>query len=117
MEETAHRFVTFRIEKPTPAAEAMARIIHESCKHATEALALCRTLKDVEAIQGRIREVTRLENEADGIYRESDGALFANPPDILLLIKWRELYSWLEETVDACKHLALAISEVVIKGS
>ena len=117
MEETAHRFVTFRIEKPTPAAEAMARIIHESCKHATEALALCRTLKDVEAIQGRIREVTRLENEADGIYRESDGALFANPPDILLLIKWRELYGWLEETVDACKHLALVISEVAIKGS
>jgi uncharacterized protein Yka (UPF0111/DUF47 family) len=117
MEETAHRFVTFRIEKPTPAAEAMARIIHESCKHATEALALCRTLKEVEAIQGHIRDVGRLENEADGIYRESDGALFANPPDILLLIKWRELYSWLEETVDACKHLALAISEVVIKGS
>ncbi|HTU18192.1 MAG TPA: DUF47 family protein [Gemmataceae bacterium] len=30
MEETTHRFVTFRIDKPTPAAEAMARIIHVS---------------------------------------------------------------------------------------
>jgi uncharacterized protein Yka (UPF0111/DUF47 family) len=28
MEETAHRSVTFRIDKPTPAAEAMAKIIH-----------------------------------------------------------------------------------------
>lgn len=117
MEETAHRFVTFRIDKPTPAAEAMARIIFESCKHVTEALSLCRDLKDVEGIQGHIRDVSRLENEADNIYRESDGALFANPPDILLLIKWRELYSWLEDTVDACKHLAVVISEVVIKGS
>ena len=117
MEETAHRFVTFRIDKPTPAAEAMARIIHECCKHVTDALALCRTMKDVEAIQGHIREVSRLENEADDIYRESDGALFANPPDILLLIKWRELYGWLEDTVDACRHLAVVISEVVINGS
>ncbi|HTU18193.1 MAG TPA: hypothetical protein VMG10_09020 [Gemmataceae bacterium] len=83
----------------------------------TDALALCRTMKNVEAIQGHIREVSRLENEADQIYRESDGALFADPPDILLLIKWRELYGWLEETVDACKHLAVVISEVVIKGS
>jgi predicted phosphate transport protein (TIGR00153 family) len=117
LEETAHRFVTFRIDKPTPAAESMARIIHESCKHVTAALKLCRTMKDVEAIQGHIRDVSRLENEADSIYRESDGALFANPPDILLLIKWRELYNWLEETVDACRHLAEVISEVVIKGS
>jgi predicted phosphate transport protein (TIGR00153 family) len=117
MEETAHRFVTFRIDKPTPAALAMAKIIHESCKHVTEALALCRTLKDVAGIQARLLEIHRLENEADGIYRESDGALFADPPDILLLIKWRELYGWLEETVDACKDLATTISEVVIKGS
>ncbi len=117
MEETAHRFVALRIEKPTPAAEAMARIIHECCKHLAQALALCRNLKEAERIQEHIREVSRLENEADGIYRESDGALFANPPDILLLIKWRELYGWLEETVDACRHLAVSISEVVIKGS
>jgi predicted phosphate transport protein (TIGR00153 family) len=117
MEETAHRFVTFRIEKPTPAAEAMARIIHESCTHVTEALRLCRNMKAVEAIQLRLREISRLENEGDNIYRESDAALFANPPDILLLIKWRELYGWLEETIDACRHLAIVISEVVIKGS
>jgi predicted phosphate transport protein (TIGR00153 family) len=117
MEETAHRFVTFRVDKPTPAAEAMARIIHECCNHLAEALRLCRDMKDVEGIQMRLREIGRLENEADGIYRESDGALFANPPDILLLIKWRELYSWLEETVDACKDLAMVVSEIVIKGS
>jgi len=117
MEETAHRFVTFRIEKPTPAAEAMARIIHECCIHLGDALRLCRTMKDIEGIQTHIREISRLENEADGIYRESDGALFANPPDILLLIKWRELYGWLEETVDACKDLAMIVSEIVIKGS
>ncbi len=117
MEETAHRFVTFRIEKPTPAAEAMARIIHECCNHLGDALRLCRTMKDIEGIQNHIREISRLENEADGIYRESDGALFANPPDILLLIKWRELYGWLEETVDACKDLAMIVSEIVIKGS
>ncbi len=117
MEETAHRFVTFRIDKPTPAAEAMARIIHECCNHLSEALRLCRTMRDVEGIQTRLREIGRLENEADGIYRESDGALFADPPEILMLIKWRELYGWLEETVDACKDLAMVVSEIVIKGS
>jgi uncharacterized protein Yka (UPF0111/DUF47 family) len=117
MEETAHRFAAFRIEKAAPAAEALARIIHECCGHLKEALALCRDMKDTDGIQKRIREIARLENEADNIYRESDSALFAEPPDILLLIKWRELYGWMEETVDSCRTLATTISEIVIKGS
>jgi uncharacterized protein len=71
----------------------------------------------VDAVQSHLQEITRLENEADKIYRDSDSALFANPPDILLLIKWRELYDWLERTVDACKAVALVVSEIVIKGS
>jgi predicted phosphate transport protein (TIGR00153 family) len=117
MEETAHRFVIFRIERPTPAAVALARIIHECCVHLEQTIRLCRTMKDLDQMAHYLREVGRLENEADRIYRESDGALFADPPDVLLLIKWRELYGWLEETVDACKDVAQVISEIVIKGS
>lgn len=117
MEETAYRFAAFRIDKATPAAKAMARIIHECCGHLGEALSLCRDMKDMEGIQWRLREIWQLENEGDRIYRDSDNALLANPLEVLTLIKWRELYGWLEETIDACKQLAMTISEVVIKGS
>jgi len=117
MEETAHRFVVFRIEQPTSAAVVLARIIQDCCVHLAGALSSLRSLKNVEEIQLHLREIGRLENEADRVYRDSDSALFANPPDILLLIKWREIYGWLEETVDACKDVAQVISEIVIKGS
>ena len=117
LEETAHRYAAFRVDRPTPAAVELARITRECCSRLGEALGLLRTMKDVEGIQARLREITDLENEADRIYRDSDGALFANPPDILMLIKLRELYGWLEETVDACKSVGMVISEIVIKGS
>jgi uncharacterized protein len=117
MEETAHRFEVFRIEKPTSEAAVLARIIQDCCGHLASAIRLLRTMNNVEKIQGHLREIGRLENEADRIYRDSDSGLFANPPDILMLIKWRELYGWLEETVDACKDVAQTISEIVIKGS
>jgi uncharacterized protein Yka (UPF0111/DUF47 family) len=117
LEETSHRFVSFRVEQPTPAAVALARIIRDCCGHLEAAIKLCRTMNDVEGIQGNLREISRLENEADHIYRESDGMLFSNPPEILLLIKWRELYFWLENTVDACKRVSMVVSEIVIKGS
>jgi len=117
MEETAHRFAVFRIDKPTPAAVSMARIIQECTLHLEYAVRHIRGMRNTEGVQTHLREIGRLENEADTIYRDSDSTLFANPPDILMLIKWRELYGWLEETVDACKDTALVISEIIIKGS
>ena len=117
MEETAHRFEVVRIEKPPAPAVALARIIQECCLHVEHAVRTCRTLKHPKAIQDHIKEISRLENEADSIYRDADAALFADPPDVLMLIKLRELYGWLEETVDACKDVSMVISEIVIKGS
>jgi uncharacterized protein len=117
MEETAHRFEVVRIEKPPAPAISMARIIQECCLHLEHAVRSCRTLKHPKAIQDRIKEISRLENEADTIYRDAESALFLNPPDVLMLIKLRELYGWLEETVDACKDASMVISEIVIKGS
>jgi uncharacterized protein Yka (UPF0111/DUF47 family) len=117
IEETAYRFQEFRIDRPSQAAIDLARIINESCTHLEGAVRGCRHLKQPEEIQRHLKEISRLENEADRIYRDADGAIFANPPDILTLIKWRELYQWLEETVDSCKEVSQIISEIVIKGS
>lgn len=119
LEETAHRFEVFRIEKPTRAAIQLASIIKESCQHLAEALRQLRNMKKPEEIQRRILKISQLENEADRLYREMDAALFDNatPADVLGLIKWRELYAWLEESVDACKEVVHVISEIVIKGT
>jgi|SRR5688572_7427553 len=119
LEETAHRFEVFRIEKPTRAAIQLASIVKESCKHLEQALRQLRNMKRPEEIQRRILEISQLENEADRLYREVDAALFddATPGEVLRLIKWRELYAWLEESVDACKEVVHVISEIVIKGS
>jgi hypothetical protein len=117
MEETAHRFLTFRIDRPTPEAVTLARIVRDCCVHLEQAVRLCRTMKDIDGIHSRLREITKLENEADQVYRVTDAALFANPPEVLQLIKLRELYGWLEETVDACKAAAQVIAEIVVKGT
>jgi uncharacterized protein Yka (UPF0111/DUF47 family) len=117
LEEAAHRFVTFRIDRPTPEALKLAEIMRQCVGHLAEAIRLCRSFKNADAIRALMREVSRLENEADRIYRDADGAFFLDPPDTLTLIKWRELYGWLEESVDACREVADVISEIVVKGS
>lgn len=121
MEETSHRLEAFRIDRPTPQAIKMAEIIHECCEHIAQAVHLCRKMREPDKMEISLREVGRLENEADRIYRDTASELFMHPPasidGILMLIKWRELYGWLEETVDACRAVAQVISEIVIKGT
>ncbi len=118
MEETANRFAMFRIDKPTPEAISLAEIIQDCCLHLEHAIRALRSMKNASVVQNHLKEIGRLENKADKIYRDTESKLFASPPsDILLLIKWRELYSLLEATVDACKDVSQVISEIVIKGT
>ena len=104
-------------KKPTAEMVEMAQIVHECTKNVVEAVKLCRKMKDLDQLNICLREIGRLENEADRIYRDTEAKLFSHPPDLLTLIKMRELYGWLEETVDACRAVAQIISEIVIKGS
>ncbi|MFO0865201.1 MAG: DUF47 family protein [Gemmataceae bacterium] len=126
MEETAHRLLVFRIEKPSEAAKQLAQIIHDCCSRLRDAMRALRDLKSADPVQQHLRAISNLENEADQIYRASDADLFAKAVangveggsiDVLTLIKWRELYAWLENTVDAAKDVARVISEIVIKGT
>jgi uncharacterized protein Yka (UPF0111/DUF47 family) len=117
MEEAAHRLMVFRIDKPPAEAVALARIIRDCCGHINGLVRLCRKFKDIPQMTTHLREISRLENEGDTIYRECESALFANPPEILTLIKLRELYGWLEATIDSCQAAGDVLSEIVIKGT
>jgi len=118
LEEAAHRFEVFRIDRPTPESVQLTKIIHECCIHLENAIQLLSDLRKSEQIHHHLREIGRLENEADRIYRTVDAALFANANgDLLTLIKWRELYLWLETTVDSTKKVTQILSEIIIKGT
>src|SRR5579885_1311641 len=51
MEETAHRFAVFRIDKPTAPAVAMARIVQQCTLHLEYAVRHIRDLRNTEDVQ------------------------------------------------------------------
>jgi uncharacterized protein len=116
MEETAFRVVSYRIEQPPPEAVDMALIVLRSCEHLERAVRMCRRHLGSDELVRVLREISRLENEADHIFRKVEAELFANPPEIMTFIKQRELYAWLETTVDSCRAVAHVINEIVVKG-
>jgi uncharacterized protein Yka (UPF0111/DUF47 family) len=94
----------------------MAIIVLRSCEYLERAVRMCRRHLGSDDLVRVLREISRLENEADQIFRRVEADLFADPPDIMTFIKQRELYAWLEATVDSCRAVAHVINEIVVKG-
>ena len=64
-----------------------------------------------------IIRINSLEEQADRIYFASMRALHTEVGDVLEILAWREIYTYLEKCVDACEHVADVVEEVVMKNS
>jgi uncharacterized protein Yka (UPF0111/DUF47 family) len=60
-------------------------------------------------------QVHDLENKADGLSRAAIGRLFHEGGDPLRVIKFRDLYMALEETIDAAEDAAEVLERVAAK--
>jgi len=114
IQEVAETFVIYGIEKPTPEARQLAGII---AGQAAELLAALRMLDKPETMQAHLRSVHTLENEADGLSRAAIGRLFRERMGPLDVIRFRDLYIALEETIDAAEDAAEILERIVAKGA
>ena len=113
IQEVAETFVIYGVERPTDEARRMAAIITAQANQLLEAL---RKLDGFSGIAPHLHEVHELEHEADGLSRAAIGRLFHGRGDPLDVIKWRDLYTALEETIDAAEDAAEVIERIVAKN-
>ena len=114
IQEVAETFVIYGIVEPTPEARQLAGII---AGQGAELLAALRLLDKPETMQAHLREVHTLENEADGLSRAAIGRLFRERMDPLDVIRFRDLYMALEETIDAAEDAAEVLERIIAKGA
>jgi uncharacterized protein Yka (UPF0111/DUF47 family) len=78
-------------------------------RHAMEGLEL---RKDVGE---HLVEINRLENEADRVHQQAVKELFEDERDPIVVMKWKEMLDFLEETTDRCEDVADLIEGVMLK--
>lgn len=72
--------------------------------------------KDLGIVKDAIIKVNGFETQIDNIFRDAITQLFNNPKDVLDVIKWKEIYQYLEDTSDSCEEIVTAIKGVVTKN-
>ena len=114
IEASAARMAMYRIAKPTPAAQRLAGIIVRCTDQVVRGVT---ALPRFEFLQEHCIEINRLENEADHIVRGLVTNLFEHEKDCITLIKIKEIYEFLEATMDHCEDVADVLQNTVVKNS
>src|SRR4051812_7590285 len=60
-------------------------------------------------------EINRLENEADRVHQTAVRRLFEEERDPIQIMKWKEIFDFLEDATDRCEDVANVLEGVVVK--
>lgn len=115
IESTAHRFNMFNVRFVTEDAKKLAGLISVCTKEVKGLMGELKNMKKSKVLSEKIIEINRLEDEGDNIFRNAIAKLFVIEKDPLEVIKWKEIYEYLENTLDACEDVANIVEGVVMK--
>ncbi len=114
IQETAEALIIYDISAPTQESQRLAAILAEQTGELQSALS---KLEGMKGLDGHLKRVHELENEADGLSRAAIARLFRERLDALEVIKWREVYQSMEESIDAAEDVAEIIQRMIHKNS
>ena len=114
VEDTAHRLVSYHIKPVPPAMVTLSEIV-AACARALKAA--FEALEKGGSVMEHCIEINRLENEGDLIGRSAVVDLFEKEKDPITLIKLKEVYDFIEATIDSCEDVADVLQNVVVKNS
>lgn len=110
-----NRLVLYDIPQPTPEMVQFTDILELQVKQVTAGLAALRKPSTMaKDILPRAVELHRLENEADKLLYKTTAALFKEK-DAIVIMKYKEIYEYLEYATDSCEDVADVLRDIVRK--
>jgi uncharacterized protein len=115
IDATSQRIVMYDLCEVTPDAQELGAVLLQATEQVQEAVRSLRQLKYPMDVLKLCVEINRLENEGDAILRKSMARLFKESTDPIYIIKWKEVYEFLEEALDSCEDVANMIEGIVLE--
>ena len=102
----------YKITNVRTGARRLAEIIGESTDRITEALQALEGRKGVLELAARVNQ---LEREADRVHQDAIVSLFDEERDPIVVIKWKEIFDFLEAATDRTEDVGNLLEGVVVK--
>jgi uncharacterized protein Yka (UPF0111/DUF47 family) len=111
-EQAADELSLYGVEAPMEQAGLIADVLVGAGEQVSQALQCLRTGSEMAP---HLVEIHRLENEGDRLSREAVASLFATGIDPMVVIRWKDIFETLEQSVDACEKVAHVLEGITLK--
>lgn len=111
----ADMMATYRVDAVMPTAKLLADCIVGCAEEIVKTVPHLRKRSELSQIQESIVKIHSLENQADDLLRTGLADLFADPENVIQIIKWRDIYHEMEQVTDSAEDIADVLRGLVIK--
>jgi uncharacterized protein len=111
----ADRFLLFKINKPAPYILELSKILLLASQQISQILIMLRKKNNLHTLMEFCNTIKKYEHEADGIYRNAIAELFETNNNPIEVIKLKEIYENLEESLDKCQDVADIVEDITLK--
>ena len=112
----AKRFPLFHVKAIHPQFHAQTDVLVAAAKTLVEAVSLLRKSRKLSALSEKLIEIHSHESKGDDNHHAAMSTLFAGSTDALEVLKWKELYDYIENAIDGCEDVGNTLERIVLKN-
>lgn len=92
-------------------------LLIESCKETVELVKDLPRFKKSDDFMEHIIRINEIEGQADVLYIKNMRQLHTTEKDVLTILVWRDVYTYLEKCHDDCEDIASEVESIILKNS
>lgn len=106
----------FNVSGASAEVRQMVSLVHTTVGQVAKSIGYLSDLKKQHLkLEARCNRIVALEAEGDALYRREMAKLFRDCADPVEIIKWKEILTSLEDTLDVCEDITKLLKRVVLK--
>jgi len=117
IEDILMRMHMYNIQTIRPEAISYADIIMRSCTTLQKAIKEFPNFRKSSILNDLIIEINTIEEEGDRLYIEAVRNLFKHETNPIAITAWSKLFDLMEDSCDACEHVANVMETVMMKNA
>ena len=114
IEAVSNKMWMMSVTNITPAMRQMGDYIVKACELLVRLMSEIKNHKKTNKLNEYTIEINNMEELGDKCYKEAMKDLFDKERDPIALIKMKEIYKELEDTLDNCEDVADCVEEIII---